>query len=114
MQTVSYTHLFRLEEVAAGVGISDLSFRQLFYALTGMTLQEYVKNRRLSEASGALLRGCSVTDTAYRYGYQSVDGFTRAFRRWSGPVSYTHLSTRSAGGFSGVSSGAVLSCPAGR
>lgn len=75
---------FRLEEVAAGVGISDLSFRQLFYALTGMTLQEYVKNRRLSEASGALLRGCSVTDTAYRYGYQSVDGFTRAFRRWSG------------------------------
>ena len=64
---------FRLEEVAAGVGISDLSFRQLFYALTGMTLQEYVKNRRLSEASGALLRGCSVTDTAYRYGYQSVD-----------------------------------------
>lgn len=73
-----------LEEVAAGVGISDLSFRQLFYALTGMTLQEYVKNRRLSEASGALLRGCSVTDTAYRYGYQSVDGFTRAFRRWSG------------------------------
>ena len=39
---------FRLEEVAAGVGISDLSFRQLFYALTGMTLQEYVKNRRLS------------------------------------------------------------------
>ena len=46
-----------LEEVAAGVGISDLSFRQLFYALTGMTLQEYVKNRRLSEASGALLRG---------------------------------------------------------
>ena len=33
-----------LEEVAAGVGISDLSFRQLFYALTGMTLQEYVKN----------------------------------------------------------------------
>ena len=67
---------FRLEEVAAGVGISDLSFRQLFYALTGMTLQEYVKNRRLSEASGALLRGCSVTDTAYRYGYQSVDGFT--------------------------------------
>lgn len=68
---------FRLEEVAAGVGISDLSFRQLFYALTGMTLQEYVKNRRLSEASGALLRGCSVTDTAYRYGYQSVDGFTR-------------------------------------
>ena len=75
---------FRLEEVAAGVGISDLSFRQLFYALTGMTLQEYVKNRRLSEASGALLRGCSVTGTAYRYGYQSVDGFTRAFRRWSG------------------------------
>ena len=32
---------FRLEEVAAGVGISDLSFRQLFYALTGMTPVSY-------------------------------------------------------------------------
>lgn len=75
---------FRLEEVAVSVGISDLSFRQLFCALTGMTLQEYVKNRRLSEASRALLRGSPVTETAYRYGYQSLDGFTRAFRKWSG------------------------------
>ena len=43
-----------------------------------------VKNRRLSEANKELLQGAQVTDVAYQYGYQSVDGFTRAFKKWSG------------------------------
>lgn len=49
-----------------------------------MTLNEYVKNRRLSEANKELLQGAQVTDVAYKYGYQSMDGFTRAFKKWSG------------------------------
>ena len=59
-------------------------FRKIFFALTSMTLNEYVKNRRLSEANKELLQGAQVTDIAYKYGYQSVDGFTRAFKKWSG------------------------------
>lgn len=55
-----------------------------------MTLNEYVKNRRLSEANKELLQGAQVTDVAYQYGYQSVDGFTRAFK--NGAVSYRHKS----------------------
>ena len=51
---------------------------KIFFALTNMTLNEYVKNRRLSEANKELLQGAQVTDVAYQYGYQSVDGFTRA------------------------------------
>ena len=49
-----------------------------------MTLSEYIKNRKLSEANKDLLYGEKVTDVAFRYGYQSMDGFTRAFKRWSG------------------------------
>src|SRR5690606_18722419 len=40
--------------------------------------------RKLSEANKDLLNGEKVTDVAFKYGYQSVDGFTRAFKKWSG------------------------------
>ena len=62
----------------------EYQFRQVFYAITGITLTEYIKNRRLAEASKKLLAGASVTDIAYEYGYQSIDGFSRAFKKWSG------------------------------
>ena len=73
-----------LEAIAGHVGVSDYHFRTVFFYLAGMTLGEYVKNRRLSEANRALLQGESVTDVAYKYGYQSLDGFARAFKKWSG------------------------------
>lgn len=73
-----------LEEISGHVGISDYHFRTVFYYLAGMTLSEYLKRRRLSEANRDLLLGASVTDVAYRYGYGSMDGFTRAFKKWSG------------------------------
>lgn len=73
-----------LAVISEHVGISDYHFRVVFYYLAGMTLSEYIKNRRLSEANRDLLRGEKVTDVAYKYGYQSMDGFARAFRKWSG------------------------------
>ena len=47
-----------------------------------MSINEYIKNRRLSEANYDLLHGKKVTDIAFKYGYQSMDGFTRAFKNW--------------------------------
>lgn len=73
-----------LEVISGHVGVSDYHFRTVFFYLAGMTLSEYIKNRRLSEAGKDLLRGEKVTDIAYKYGYQSMDGFARAFKKWSG------------------------------
>ncbi len=73
-----------LEAVSEYAGVSDYHFRTVFFHLAGMTLSEYIKNRRLSEANKELLLGEKVTDIAYKYGYQSLDGFTRAFKKWSG------------------------------
>lgn len=73
-----------LESIADYAGVSDYHFRTVFFHLSGMTLSEYVKNRKLSEANKDLLNGEKVTDVAFKYGYQSVDGFTRAFKKWSG------------------------------
>lgn len=73
-----------LEIISEYAGVSDYHFRQIFFYLSGLTLSEYVKNRKLSEASMDLLYGEKVTDVALKYGYQSMDGFTRAFKKWSG------------------------------
>lgn len=47
-------------------------------------MNEYIKNRRLSVANVELINGAKVTDVAYKYGYQSIEGFSRAFREWCG------------------------------
>lgn len=73
-----------LELIAKQAGVSDYHFRQIFYYLSGLTISEYIKNRKLSDASMDLLHGQKVTDVAFKYGYQSIDGFTRAFKKWSG------------------------------
>lgn len=73
-----------LESVADYAKVSDFHFRKVFFYLSGMTLNEYIRNRKLSEASKALMAGEQVVDVAYKYGYQSTDGFTRAFKNWSG------------------------------
>ena len=75
---------FSLEKIAEHVHVSDLHFRKIFFLFSYMSLGEYVKNRKLSKANQELLQGKSVTEIAFRYGYQSVDGFSRAFKKWSG------------------------------
>lgn len=73
-----------LEMISEYAGVSDYHFRKIFFYLSGLTLSEYIKNRRLSEANKNLLNGEKVTDVAFKYGYQSMDGFTRAFKKWGG------------------------------
>lgn len=73
-----------LETISEHAGVSDYHFRKIFFYISGITLSEYIKNRRLSESNMDLLQGGRVTDIAFKYGYESMDGFTRAFKKWSG------------------------------
>ncbi|WP_339182189.1 AraC family transcriptional regulator [Oceanobacillus sp. FSL W7-1293] len=73
------------KEIEKITGTSIYHFRRMFSFLAGMTLTAYIRNRRLSNAMFDLLReDVNVTDTAFKYGYHSVDGFSRAFREWAG------------------------------
>ena len=78
------TEELSVEIIAQTVEIPAFHLRQLFFYLAGMTLSEYIKKRRLAAANEDLLNGERVTDIAFKYGYQSLDGFTRAFKKWSG------------------------------
>lgn len=72
------------DELAKKTGISVYHFKRTFSFIAGMSLAEYIKKRRLAEANLALLAGEKVTDVAFKYGYQSIEGFSRAFRDWTG------------------------------
>lgn len=72
------------EKIAQLAGTSFYHFKQMFSYLSGMSLSQYIRRRRLALANDDLLDGLSVTEVAFDYGYQSTDGFSRAFKEWSG------------------------------
>lgn len=72
----------RLAQLA---GCSEYQFRRIFAFLSGMSLGEYIRLRRLSEAATELAQeGGRVLDIAIKYGYESPDAFARAFQALHG------------------------------
>jgi len=73
------------QQVAQLAGCSEYHFRRLFSFLAGMTLGEYIRRRRLSQAAVELRQSSSrVIDLAVTYGYASADAFARAFYKLHG------------------------------
>lgn len=70
-----------VQELAQMVLTSEFHFRRMFSVLSGMTLSEYIRRRRLTVAASAVLEGGeAIQDIAVRFGYSSADAFSRAFR----------------------------------
>lgn len=73
------------EDVAEHIYISSFHFQRTFNLLTGITVGEYLRNRRLSLAGQELLKGEEkVIDIALKYGYETPESFSKAFSRFHG------------------------------
>ena len=73
------------QRVAQLAGCSEYHFRRLFSFLSGMSLSEYIRCRRLSQAAFELYNSdVKVIDLAVKYGYDSPDSFSRAFQALHG------------------------------
>ena len=70
-------------DTAAGIAcINADSFIRFFSYMTGMTLTEYVRRRRLTLAAQDLKHGKTpIIDIAVKYGYGSATAFSRAFAK---------------------------------
>ncbi|KMK76787.1 AraC family transcriptional regulator [Alkalihalobacillus pseudalcaliphilus] len=74
-----------LKEVAKIAYCSEYHFKRLFSLLSGITISEYIRRRRLTVAALELKnQGVKVIDVAIKYGYQSPDAFARAFQSFHG------------------------------
>ena len=64
---------------------SEYHFKRMFSFLSGISLSEYIRRRRLTLAALDLKdRELRIIDVAVKYGYNSADSFTRAFHSMHG------------------------------
>ncbi|MBA2872299.1 AraC family transcriptional regulator [Anoxybacillus calidus] len=79
------THDIDFKEVARIAFCSEYHFKRMFSFLTGITLSEYIRRRRLTLAAFELKdSNVKVIDIAMKYGYNSPDSFARAFQNLHG------------------------------
>jgi len=72
-------------EAAKRACCSLFHFQRMFFAIIGVTPAEYVRRRRLNLAARELTStNAKVIDIATKYGYESPDAFTQAFRNLHG------------------------------
>ncbi|TVX99838.1 AraC family transcriptional regulator [Cohnella terricola] len=70
-----------LKEAARLACCSEYHFSRMFSYLSGITLSEYIRRRRLTLAAFELQTGdLRIVDVAVKYGYSSADAFSRAFQ----------------------------------
>jgi len=73
------------EKAAQTVYLSPLYLQRGFKLVTGYSMGEYVRNRRLYLAGLEAIAGREkVIDLAYRYGYDTPESFSKAFSRFHG------------------------------
>lgn len=72
-------------KLAQAACCSEYHFSRMFSSMAGITLSEYIRRRRLTEAAFELQKtGIHIIDVAVRYNYDSADSFTRAFKKLHG------------------------------
>lgn len=70
-----------VDSLAAMAGFSPYYYCRLFSLYMDMPVMEYVRRRRLSHAARDICEGKRILDAAMDYGFESHNGFSKAFRK---------------------------------
>ncbi len=77
--------IISIERIAKQANFSVFHFQRMFTLLTGITVTEYVRRRRLTLAAIDLHHtNLKVIDLAMKYGFETPEAFSKAFRRQHG------------------------------
>lgn len=73
------------EVLARMMAVNSYTMQKLFSIITGISLSEYIRKRRLTEAGFDILnKGEKIIDVAIKYNYDSATAFSRAFTSFHG------------------------------
>jgi len=73
------------KELAKIIGTSSYTLQRIFAFLTGITLTEYIRKRRLSKAAEELLStNIKIIDLSLKYQYDSPASFSNSFKKMHG------------------------------
>lgn len=71
-----------IDQIAREANSSVFHFQRTFSILTDMSIADYIRRRRLTIAAQELVNTeIKVIDLAFKYGYDSPEAFTKAFRK---------------------------------
>jgi len=78
------TEKLDIEKVAKIALSSTFHFQRMYHMITGITIAEYIRRRRLTLATQDILAGEKIINVAYNYGYETPEAFTKAFKKMHG------------------------------
>jgi AraC family transcriptional regulator len=78
------TEKLDIEKVAKIALSSTFHFQRMYHMITGVTIAEYIRRRRLTLAAQDIISGEKIINVAYKYGYETPEAFTKAFGKMHG------------------------------
>ena len=73
------------DDVSRYIHSSTDYFQRIFNIVTGLSISEYIRNRRLTLAGEEIKNTqANIIDVSLKYSYDSPDSFTKAFTRFHG------------------------------
>lgn len=83
------------KELAKMIGTTAYTLQRIFVFLTGITLTEYIRKRRLSKAAEEILSSeIKIIDLSLKYQYDSPVSFSNSFKKMHGISPQTLRKTR--------------------
>ena len=89
------TQPIQYKSLSRTIGCSVYEFSRIFSFMAGVSISEYIRRRRLSQAAFDIQSGSEkIVDIALKYCYESPTTFTRAFKELHGiaPLSARKMS----------------------
>ena len=81
----SLSEKLTLQEISDAVYISPYHFSRIFKAIMGISMHEYIRRRRLSQAAEKLINtDLKIIDIAFDCGFESQESFTKSFKQYFG------------------------------
>ena len=73
------------KKLAQMIGVNEYTFQKIFSVICNISVVEYIRNRRLSNAGQELyMENEKVIDIAIKYQYNNATAFSRAFEKFHG------------------------------
>ena len=72
-----------ISDIAHRACMSSSHFQRVFLAICGVSVGDYIRSRKLAIAGREVITtSAKIIDIAYKYGYETPEGFSRAFTRF--------------------------------
>ena len=74
-----------IEKICQILCVNEYTLYRIFNFITGISLTEYIRNRKLSMSGIELINSkIKIIDLSLKYGYDSPISFSRAFKKFHG------------------------------